>query len=161
MIQTRQCPVLQEDIHHLIAQSISERAQMQSFSLVTEQTDFWWVENIDGTVGSTVKYREVGLHSSITDDRLHPEKELSILQPGMSPMNLSIPEIYEMNNLHLSTRCWTPELHMTHRNTSLVWSYPSVPAPGDSWVTSDCPEATFTVAAASSTGFPSWSLIHL
>lgn len=39
-------------------------------------------------------------------------------QSGMCPVILSLSEIYEMNNLHLSTMCWAAELHMTHRNTT-------------------------------------------
>lgn len=57
----------------------------------------------------------------IMDDAwlLHPEKELSIFSVACAAMSLSTPEIYEKYNLHLSTRCWTAELHMTHRNTIL------------------------------------------
>lgn len=91
-------------------------------------------------------YTKVRFHSSIIDDRwlLHPES----CQSGMCSMSLSIPEMYEMYNLHLSTRCWTAVLHMTHRNTIYSGMVLSIfSPPGDSQVTSDCPEAIFTVSS--------------
>lgn len=39
-------------------------------------------------------------------------------QSGKFPVSSSLSEIYGMYNLHLSTMCWTAELHMTHSNYS-------------------------------------------
>lgn len=46
-----------------------------------------------------------------------PTKRAVNFQSGMCPVSSITPEIYEMYNLHLSTRCRTAELHVTHRNT--------------------------------------------
>lgn len=86
---------------------------MQTCWLLTEQTDWtsrehWW---------------DCGLHfvnaprwgfipiSWMTGGAVN-------FQPGMCSVSLSLSEIYEMNNLHPSTMCWTAELHMTRRNTT-------------------------------------------
>lgn len=118
MVQARKQPVLQEVIHHLAAQRTPETAQMPTCWLVIEQTDLQWVENINGTEDSTLLNIQRYIDSSIVDDGpLHqPGKELSIFN-----LSLSIPEIYDVSNLHHEvlryTRFRAAEFHMTHRNT--------------------------------------------
>lgn len=100
-------------IHHFTAQSIPEKAQMQTCWLLTKQTDCEWVENIDGTVDSTLLIHKDGV-PFLSHGWL---EELPIFSLACAH-SLSLSEIYEMYNLHLSTMCWTAELHMTCRNTT-------------------------------------------
>lgn len=129
-VQTRKQPVLQEVIHHLVAQKTPETEQMPTCWLVTEQTDLQWIENINGTEDSTLLNIQTYIDSSTMDDGpLHqPEKELPIFN-----LSLSIPEIYDVSNLHPFPR-GTELLSSTwHTGTLfiLVCCYPSVSAPGD------------------------------
>lgn len=74
--------------------------------------EHWWDWGLH-----SFKHTEVGLRSSIMDDRrlLHPEKELSVFSLACAQWAWAY-LIYETYNLNLSNGCWTAELHMTHRN---------------------------------------------
>lgn len=121
--------------------------------------EHWWDCGLH-----SVKYAKVGFHSSIMDDGwlLHPEKELSIFSltcaRGASAYVRFMKRttyIFPLGAELLSCTWHTGTLFIP------VWFYPSVSAPGDPQVTSDCPEAIFTVSVVGSTGYPSWSLMHL
>jgi len=105
------------------------------------------------------------------DDRrlLHPENELSIFSltcaqwtsaylRSMKCTTYTFPLGAEL--LSCARHTWTLFI-LVYFYIFYIFLYISVSVPGDSQVTSDCPEAIFTVSVVDSTGYSPWSLTHL